>query len=98
MDEVDFAEIERNISLEQGTDPQVATMVALSGDDEEKVSNFISGEEAKLILGSSILFDFASNYLNEDGIPHPGQNQGIYGVGDIGQNHDLRAYRQYGPS
>lgn len=64
IDEINFVEIERIISLSKG-DEQLIVEVS----DDEKIDNFISGEEANLILSSSVLFDFASDYLNESSYP-----------------------------
>ena len=64
IDEINFIEIERIISLSQGGEELI-----VEASDEEKVQDFISGEDANLILGSSILFDFASDYLKESSYP-----------------------------
>ncbi|MCK5705289.1 MAG: OmpA family protein, partial [Cyclobacteriaceae bacterium] len=64
IDEVDFREIERVISLNKGED--TPDIVAVADDIEsKKVEEFVSGTEANLILDSSVLFDFASDYVNE---------------------------------
>jgi len=67
LDEVDFAEIERVISLNKGEDEDLIAVLAKP--DVEKVDDFVNGEAEKLILTSSILFNFASDYLNESSHP-----------------------------
>jgi outer membrane protein OmpA-like peptidoglycan-associated protein len=67
LDEVDFREIERVILMEKGENTQMT--IAISKPDQEKVDDFISGVDSILVLGSSVLFDFASSYLNENSYP-----------------------------
>jgi outer membrane protein OmpA-like peptidoglycan-associated protein len=67
LDETDFRQIERVISLEKGEN--VSVPAAISKPDKERVEDFISGVDSTLVLGSSVLFDFASSYLNEDAYP-----------------------------
>ena len=64
IDEIDFVEIERTISLTRGDDELIVEV-----SDDEKVNDFISGDDASLVLNSSVLFDFASDYLNESSFP-----------------------------
>ena len=64
LDQVDFVEIERNISLNAGDDIPTPIYVASSPEDKN-VEDFISGEEKELILDSSVLFEFASDFINE---------------------------------
>jgi outer membrane protein OmpA-like peptidoglycan-associated protein len=66
LDEVDFKEIERVITLEKGKD-ELAAIAETS--DDKKVEDFIAGYESNLILDSSVLFEFASDYLNESAYP-----------------------------
>ena len=68
IDEVDFREIERVISLYKGEDAPVIVAIADSYDDK-RLENFISGEETSLILDSSVLFELASDYINELAYP-----------------------------
>lgn len=67
LDEVDFKEIERIISLNRGEEDAIVAIVEST--DDEKVEDFISGEEANLVLGNSVLFDFASDYLKDSSYP-----------------------------
>jgi len=66
LDEVDYREIERVITLAKGEDELIA--IAETPEDK-KVDEFISGDESNLILDSSVLFEFASDYLNEGAFP-----------------------------
>lgn len=67
-DEADFREIERVISLYKGEDtPDI--VIAGENLDNIRLEKFISGEETSLILDSSVLFELASDYLNE--LAHP---------------------------
>ncbi len=68
IDEVDFREIERVISLNKGEDAPVIVAIADSYDDK-RLEKFISGEETSLILDSSVLFELASDYINELAYP-----------------------------
>lgn len=67
LDEVDYREIERFIELSKGVEPVFTPETSAS--EEQKVDDFISGEEKNLILDSSVLFEFASDYLNESSYP-----------------------------
>lgn len=67
LDEAEFKEINRLILMEKGQELIIPT--AMSKPDHEKVSDFISGSEKTLVLGSAVLFDFASSYLNEKSYP-----------------------------
>ncbi len=64
LDEEDYKEIERNIYLTKGVEVPAAVVIA-----EKKVDDFIAGDETKLILDSSVLFDFASDFINESAHP-----------------------------
>ncbi len=68
LDETDFIEIERIISLSKGDAPQANIAIAIAPEDKN-VEDFISGKEEQLILSSSILFEFASDYLNDSAYP-----------------------------
>jgi outer membrane protein OmpA-like peptidoglycan-associated protein len=68
LDETDFIEVERIISLSKGDAPEVNVAVAIDPEDKN-VENFVSGKEEQLILSSSILFEFASDYLNDSAYP-----------------------------
>ena len=63
LNETDFGEIKRDILMSSGEEAPVVAVVDKT--EEKKVEEFISGEEQKLILGSAVLFEFASDYLNE---------------------------------
>jgi len=67
LDEADFNEINQIILMEEGQ--ELLIPLAISKSDHEKVEDFIAGNETKLILGSAVLFDFASSYLNEKSHP-----------------------------
>lgn len=67
LDQTDFEEIQRQISLTPGTEAPIYAKADQSAD--KNVEEFTSGEEEKLILDSSVLFDFASDYLNEASHP-----------------------------
>lgn len=60
IDEINFIEIERDILLSRESDELIAEI-----SDEDKVANFVSGEDENLILSSSILFKFDSDKLNK---------------------------------
>lgn len=63
LDETDFVVINRIIELNTGTDePFLATVDSV---DRKSVEGFVSGETRELILSSAVLFDFASDYMNE---------------------------------
>jgi outer membrane protein OmpA-like peptidoglycan-associated protein len=63
LDETDFVVINRIIELNTGTDePFLATVDSV---DRKSVAGFVSGETRELILSSAVLFDFASDYMNE---------------------------------
>lgn len=64
VDEVDFREIERMISLTRGEDAPESD-IEKDTTDLKMVEEIIAGTEENLIPESSILFDFASEYLNE---------------------------------
>lgn len=68
LDETNFIEIERIISLSKGGTPQPNVAIAIAPEDKN-VEDFISGKEEQLILSSSILFEFASDYLNDSAYP-----------------------------
>lgn len=63
LNETDFKEIERNIILSKGEKREL--IAEANKEDLQKVEEFINGETEKLILSSSVLFNFASDYLNE---------------------------------
>lgn len=65
IDQNDYIEIERDILLSVGSDEVIVAEIP----DEEKVENFVAGIDEDLILSSSILFDFASDFLNESSHP-----------------------------
>ncbi len=67
LDEIDFREIERMISMTKGYDDTLVAIVESA--DDERIEMFISGEQRNLILGSAVLFDFDSDYLNESSFP-----------------------------
>ena len=64
LSEVDYKVIERNIIMTTGkaTEPVVAVV---EESQNKQVESFINGEQSKLVMESAILFDFASDYLNE---------------------------------
>ncbi len=64
LDEVDYKEIKRPIALVRGKEE-----VVVSADAKKDVEEFVSGDVEKLILGETVLFDFASDYLNESAYP-----------------------------
>jgi outer membrane protein OmpA-like peptidoglycan-associated protein len=67
LDETDFVVINRIIELTTGEDePFLASVDSV---DREKVQGFISGETRELILSSAVLFEFASDYVNESSYP-----------------------------
>ena len=68
IDEVDFKEIELVISLEKGKDAQ-DNITAAEIPDNKKLEKFLTGEVNSLILDSSVLFEIASDYLNESAYP-----------------------------
>ncbi|MCG8307781.1 MAG: OmpA family protein [Cytophagales bacterium] len=68
VDEVDFVEIERTISLSKGEDAQPVAAV-ISGPEDNRLESFVSGEEEELILDSSVLFEFASDFINKTAHP-----------------------------
>jgi outer membrane protein OmpA-like peptidoglycan-associated protein len=63
LDETDFVEIKRTIELSTGEDEPVVAIV--DSPEHEKIEEFISGGSKELIVTSSILFEFASDYLEE---------------------------------
>jgi len=62
--EVDYKVIERNIVMTTGStaEPVVAVVEV---PESKQVDDFISGEQSKLVMDNAILFEFASDYLNE---------------------------------
>ncbi len=68
LNESDFKEIERTISISKGTTEAPITVTEAS--DDHHVGKFISGETKNLVLSNSVLFDFASDQLNPSAYPH----------------------------
>jgi OmpA-OmpF porin, OOP family len=62
--ELDYKVIERNILMLSGvaTEPVVAVVEV---PESKQVEDFISGDQTKLVMDNAILFEFASDYLNE---------------------------------
>ncbi len=67
LDETDFLEIKRTIELTKGEDEVI--LASVDSADREKVEGFLAGETRELILSSAVLFDFASDYVNESSFP-----------------------------
>jgi OOP family OmpA-OmpF porin len=68
VDEEDFREIERIISLAKGEDiPNI--IVKKDNSDTKDIVEFISGSDKNLIRDSSILFEFGSDKLPENAYP-----------------------------
>jgi OmpA-OmpF porin, OOP family len=67
LDEANFIEITKDINLSKGE--KVEAIAQVEKEDKQKVEDFVNGEEEKLILSSSVLFEFASDYLNESSYP-----------------------------
>jgi OmpA-OmpF porin, OOP family len=63
LDETDFVQINRTIVLSKGEDESIIVMTEL--EEHKKIEEFLNGESKELILNSSILFEFASDYLIE---------------------------------
>jgi OOP family OmpA-OmpF porin len=63
LDETDFVEIKRTIELTKGEDEPL--LAGVDSVDRKNVEGFTSGETEELILSSAVLFDFASDYMNE---------------------------------
>lgn len=68
VDEADFREIERIISLSKGG---VVQKIEAEKDNssDKNVEDFISGLKKKLIIENLALFDFGSDYLHESAYP-----------------------------
>lgn len=68
VNEVDFREIDMEILLEKGEDDPKRIDIADSS-DLRNVEKFITGKEDNLILDNSIIYNYASDYLNENAYP-----------------------------
>ncbi len=68
VDETDFREIERTISLSKIGDVQKIEGEKDKSSDKN-VEEFISGSKKKLIIENLALFDFGSDYLHESAYP-----------------------------
>ena len=68
LEQSDFTQMERIISLSKGDDLQ-PDVTEVKTPDDKKVQAFVSGNEEQLILSTSILFEFASDYLNDSAYP-----------------------------
>ena len=66
-DQSDFSEMSKDIVLVKGED--VPVVAVISPEEQQKVEDFVAKRLDSLIVGSSILFDFASDYLNPAGYP-----------------------------
>jgi len=64
LDETDFIEILTEIKMEKGSDEDLVAVVEST--DDEGIEEFISGEKEQLIIGTSILFGFDSDKLNDN--------------------------------
>ena len=69
IDEDDFKEIELEISLKKGKNSPDPVVSIADSTDYRRIEEFVSGREDNLILDISILFNFASDYLNETAYP-----------------------------
>ncbi len=68
LSEVDYKVIQKNITMTAGkAEPKVEVVAEVS--QAKQVEDFISGDQNKLIMEATILFDFASDYLNESAYP-----------------------------
>lgn len=65
-EEIDFREITADLSLRTATADELTRLSGPVKSDSEKVLAFLSEPTEVLVLSDRVLFDFASDYLNED--------------------------------
>ena len=68
LNEIDFKEIKLDILLEKGEDGLSKVKIA-NATDYSSLEDFISGRKDKLILECSIIYNFASDFINENTYP-----------------------------
>jgi len=68
LNDIDFKEIKLDILLEKGEDGLSKVKIA-NATDYSSLEDFISGRKDKLILECSIIYNFASDFINENTYP-----------------------------